>query len=140
MSLSGRNGVRNFLFDSVFGPQSTQEQVFEESKRLVQSAIDGFNVCMFAYGQTGSGKTFTIQGNPNSPGITPRAIDELFMLIENMPNYNVLLKCYMVELYKDELKDLLLPKNQPKVLLDIKESASGMVVIQGVQEIEIHSI
>jgi len=39
---------------------STQEQVFEDTKRLVQSALDGFNVCIFAYGQTGSGKTFTI--------------------------------------------------------------------------------
>ena len=37
-------------------------QVFEDTKHLVQSAVDGFNVCIFAYGQTGSGKTFTIYG------------------------------------------------------------------------------
>ncbi len=74
----GKNGAKTFTFDSVFDPASTQEQVFEESKRLVQSAIDGYNVCIFAYGQTGSGKTHTIQGSPNLPGITPRAIDELF--------------------------------------------------------------
>ena len=47
---------------------------------LMQSAIDGFNVCVFAYGQTGSGKTYTIQGTPEMPGIVPRALDELFML------------------------------------------------------------
>lgn len=34
--------------------------MFEDTRHLVQSAIDGYNVCIFAYGQTGSGKTHTI--------------------------------------------------------------------------------
>ena len=49
-----------YNFDSVFGTESTQEEVFNETKRLIQSSIDGYNVCIFAYGQTGSGKTFTV--------------------------------------------------------------------------------
>ncbi|CAN0061520.1 unnamed protein product, partial [Phaeothamnion confervicola] len=48
-------------------------KVFEDAKRLVQSAFDGFNVCIFAYGQTGSGKTFTMSGTSDLPGLTPRA-------------------------------------------------------------------
>ena len=47
-------------FDSCFGEASSQEEIFEDTKMLMQSAIDGFNVCVFAYGQTGSGKTYTI--------------------------------------------------------------------------------
>ena len=43
-------------------------QVFEDTKHLVQSAVDGYNVCIFAYGQTGSGKTFTIYGTNDNPG------------------------------------------------------------------------
>jgi hypothetical protein len=56
-------------------------QVFEDTKHLVQSAVDGYNVCIFAYGQTGSGKTYTIYGDESGPGITPRGINELFQVI-----------------------------------------------------------
>ncbi len=47
---------------------------------LIQSSLDGYNVCIFAYGQTGSGKTYTMQGTPEQPGIVPRAIEELYRL------------------------------------------------------------
>jgi hypothetical protein len=52
----------------------------------VQSAVDGYNVCIFAYGQTGSGKTFTIYGSEDNPGLTPRAISELFRIIRRDSN------------------------------------------------------
>ena len=44
-------------FNRVFNQESTQEDVFQEVSGLVQSALDGYNVCLFSYGQTGSGKT-----------------------------------------------------------------------------------
>ena len=42
-----------FEMDTVFTPESTQLQVFNEAKDLILSVIDGFNVCIFAYGQVG---------------------------------------------------------------------------------------
>ncbi len=59
-----------FTFDRVFGPQSTQGEVFGEVAELVQSALDGFHVCIFSYGQTGAGKTHTMQvGAVGSGGV-----------------------------------------------------------------------
>eukprot|EP00873_Tetraselmis_striata_P004861 jgi/Tetstr1/425125/TSEL_015587.t1 len=133
---------REYSFDSVFEPTASQEDVFEDTKYLVQSAIDGYNVCIFAYGQTGSGKTFTIYGNEADPGLTPRAINQLFANIEadsNKCTYSV--KCCMLELYQDTLQDLLLPGKRgpgaPK--LDIKKDAKGLVTVQGATTIEVTS-
>lgn len=49
--------TNSFAFDRVFSPNSLNADVFGEISQLVQSALDGYNVCIFCYGQTGSGKT-----------------------------------------------------------------------------------
>ncbi|GJN26116.1 hypothetical protein PR202_gb14019 [Eleusine coracana subsp. coracana] len=77
---------KQHIYDRVFDGNTTQEEVFEDTKYLVQSAVDGYNVCIFAYGQTGSGKTFTIYGSENNPGLTPRATAELFRVIKRDGN------------------------------------------------------
>jgi hypothetical protein len=133
--LETKSGPKNYSFDSCFHAKTGQDQVFEDVKRLIQSAIDGYNVCIFAYGQTGSGKTYTMYGNKENPGITPRAVDEIFCLASQMEeHYEVEISLYMIELYLDTLVDLLAPKDFRKAPthLEIKEDPNGMIYLQGV--------
>ncbi|ONM12500.1 Kinesin-like calmodulin binding protein [Zea mays] len=132
---------KQHIYDRVFDANTSQEEVFEDTKYLVQSAVDGYNVCIFAYGQTGSGKTFTIYGSENNPGLTPRATSELFRVIKRDGNkYSFSLKAYMVELYQDNLVDLLLPRNAKQLKLEIKKDSKGVVTVENVTVVSISSI
>jgi kinesin family protein C1 len=103
-----------FQFDGVFNQKSTQEQVFTEVSDFVQSALDGYCVCIFSYGQTGSGKTHTMTGDPHQReerGIIPRATEHVISNIVEMRKvgWEVSVTCSMVEVYNESLVDLLVP-------------------------------
>lgn len=68
-----------FSFDRVYPPGTAQTDVFDGVSELVQSALDGYHVCLFSYGQTGAGKTYTMQGTdaPGGRGIIPRAVEKV---------------------------------------------------------------
>jgi len=100
----------SFKFDTVFEPATTQEQVFERVGPLVESVVDGYKVCVFAYGQTGSGKTHTMEGSPGSPGLIPRAIQQIFDSAEALQqqySWSFTVTCTYVEIYNDIIRDLL---------------------------------
>jgi kinesin family protein C2/C3 len=100
--------VKEWEFDRVLGSASTQEDVFDCIKPLLQSALDGYNVCIFAYGQTGSGKTYTMEGPSGQPGVNYRTAKELFRLIETRkPAWNYQISGSMLEIYNVKVKDLL---------------------------------
>ncbi|XP_066537494.1 kinesin-like protein KIFC1 [Hoplias malabaricus] len=101
----------NFSFDRVFGPQSAQSEVFDEISLLVQSALDGYNVCCFAYGQTGSGKTFTMEGADmdDMRGVIPRAVQQVFKSAKGLAEagWQYTFTASFVEIYNETLRDLL---------------------------------
>ncbi|GMF57532.1 unnamed protein product [Phytophthora fragariaefolia] len=113
---------KEFAFDQVFGPQSSQADVFAQIEPLVVSFTDGYNACIMAYGQTGSGKTHTMVGNNEGPlehrangltvhanaGVIPRALQQVFAMVnKRQMTYMDTLRMSMVEIYNDQILDLL---------------------------------
>jgi kinesin family protein C1 len=96
----------SYSFDRVFGPVAQNGEVFEEISQLVQSALDGYNVCIFCYGQTGSGKTHTMS---SVDGMIPRATaqiwDEAQRLQEKGWRYSM--EGSFIEVYNETYNDLL---------------------------------
>ncbi|EJS41282.1 kar3p [Saccharomyces arboricola H-6] len=99
--------VHEFKFDKIFDQQNTNEDVFKEVGQLVQSSLDGYNVCIFAYGQTGSGKTFTML-NPGD-GIIPSTISHIFSWINKLKSkgWDYEVSCEFIEIYNENIVDLL---------------------------------
>lgn len=157
----GRDGRRSFTFDHAFGPTSNQAAVFEEVEPVVESVLEGFNVCIFAYGQTGSGKTFTMGGVPGHSelaGINPRALRHLFELVAERTrlasmrssttedeawSYEVSLS--YLEIYNENLRDLLVPKDagkdssKKKAGLDVRSLPNEPVSVPGLTSVRVQS-
>ncbi|KAK3350751.1 putative kinesin-related protein [Neurospora tetraspora] len=111
--------VLPFEFDRVFAPAVHNEEIFDEISQLVQSALDGYNVCIFCYGQTGSGKTYTM----SSPdGMIPRATHMIYDTITKLreKSWTYTMEGSFVEVYNEELHDLLDGSNNSKKKLEIR--------------------
>ena len=105
--------TRLFNFDRVFDARASQEEVFSEVSELVQSALDGYKVCLFSYGQTGAGKTYTMlgQGEGERRGIVPRAVAKVLEQAEALRSkgYEYTMEASYVEIYNEQIRDLLCP-------------------------------
>ncbi|XP_069140812.1 kinesin-like protein KIFC3 isoform X4 [Argopecten irradians] len=134
VAIHPQQGKKMFTFDRVFGIDTTQEQVFADTKPIITSCVDGYNVCLMAYGQTGSGKTFTMMGPENNPGINNRAIKELFQVCQDRKEtqtYTMLVG--LIEIYNETVVDLL--SDDAKVI-DLK-TVGNKVNLPGLIEIQI---
>ncbi|RDD41685.1 Kinesin-like protein KIF11 [Trichoplax sp. H2] len=150
--IADKQTSKTFTFDKVFGPESSQIDVY---KGVVAPTLDavlmGYNCTVFAYGQTGTGKTYTMEGerDPNkhlsweedpSSGIIPRTLHQLFEKLTSQ-NFEFSVRVSFVELYNEELFDLLSPSEIDHKKLRIFEDSArkGSVIIQGVEEIIVHT-
>eukprot|EP00767_Chilomastix_cuspidata_P002831 gnl/Chilomastix_cuspidata/296.p1 GENE.gnl/Chilomastix_cuspidata/296~~gnl/Chilomastix_cuspidata/296.p1 ORF type:complete len:1068 (+),score=414.28 gnl/Chilomastix_cuspidata/296:44-3247(+) len=135
-----KSELREWEYDRIFYPTSTQEDVYEYAARpILDSCFEGYNGTIFAYGQTGSGKTFSMVGpeeyvtNNALWGITPRLIHDLFARIADSPShFQFSVKISYVELYRERLHDLL---NMQNANLEIRQALNGDIFIKNVTEV-----
>ncbi|KAI8477274.1 MAG: P-loop containing nucleoside triphosphate hydrolase protein [Monoraphidium minutum] len=121
-----------YALDHVFGPGTTTSDIYAATtQHLITKLVSGFNSTVFAYGQTSSGKTYTMRGGAREPGIIPLAVREVFALIEHTTDREFLLRVSYMELYNEEVNDLLAPEN---MRLPIHESKEAGVYVAGLRE------
>ncbi|XP_029018412.1 kinesin-like protein KIF27 isoform X2 [Betta splendens] len=133
---------RVFSFDHAFGPTASQDEVYASCVRpLVEALVDGYNATVFCYGQTGSGKTFTLGGVTldEDGGIIERVSQDVFSLLgEKRENNEARVRVSYMELYKEELRDLLELQTVHKEL-HIREDERGNTVVVGAREVAVAS-
>ncbi|KAI9825819.1 MAG: kinesin motor protein cin8 [Thelocarpon impressellum] len=136
---------KTYHFDKVFSPAADQNMIYDDVvKPMLDEVLAGFNCTIFAYGQTGTGKTYTMSGDmsdtlglvSDSAGIIPRVLDSLFTKLE-ADGAESSVKCSFIELYNEELRDLLSVEESAK--LKIYEDTStkkghGATMVQGMEE------
>ncbi|XP_031264002.1 kinesin-like protein KIN-14F [Pistacia vera] len=125
----GKDARKMFLFNKVFAPNVSQEQIYVDTQPLVRSVLDGYNVCIFAYGQTGSGKTYTMSGpdltTEETWGVNYRALRDLFQISKTRGDaikYEVGVQ--MIEIYNEQVRDLLVSDGSNR-RLDIRNTAQS---------------
>uniref|UniRef100_A0A8C8MF05 Kinesin-like protein n=1 Tax=Oncorhynchus tshawytscha TaxID=74940 RepID=A0A8C8MF05_ONCTS len=124
---------KTFTFDTVFGPDSKQLDVYNLTARpIIDSVLEGYNGTIFAYGQTGTGKTFTMEGVRAAPelrGIIPNSFAHVFGHIAKAEgDTRFLVRVSYLEIYNEEVRDLL-GKDQMQ-RLEVKERPDVGVYIK----------
>ncbi|XP_052894943.1 kinesin-like protein Klp61F [Anopheles moucheti] len=141
---------KKFTFDRTFSPNCKQHEVYQAVVApYIEEVLSGYNCTVFAYGQTGTGKTFTMVGeeepelsaaweDDTQTGIIPRAVSHLFDELR-MTELEFSMRISYLELYNEELCDLLSTDDSVKIRIFDDVQKKGSVIVQGLEEIPVHS-
>ncbi|XP_038606447.1 kinesin-like protein KIF3B [Tachyglossus aculeatus] len=123
---------KTFTFDAVYDWTAKQLDLYDEAFRpLVDSVLGGFNGTILAYGQTGTGKTYTmegVRGDPERRGVIPNSFEHIFTHISRSQNQQYLVRASYLEIYREEIRDLL-GKDQAR-RLELKERPDTGVFVR----------
>ena len=127
---------QKFNFDKVYSIENDSQLIYKEMcKDVVSSALEGYNGSIFMYGQTTSGKTYTMLGSPNNPGILPCVLRDIFLKIkkikQNNDNIEFKVYCSYIEIYNENIHDLLTDSNFLKLIDDKKYG----VIVAGAKKV-----
>ena len=143
----GAKDSKDYTFDYAYGADSTQDQVYKDiGEPVVTQAMDGFNCTVFAYGQTGSGKSYSMMGYGEDHGIIPKLNDDLWgritttlrkretesikankehgaesQKVKELGKVDFLITVSFLEIYNEEIKDLLNPSSKQMKIRENKE-------------------
>jgi len=134
-SLPKKVGRTHFIFDRVFDEYASTKEIYEKSSRdIVKNCVGGISGSIIAYGQTGAGKTYTMQGDGSfkegalkNEGVIHMAIQDLFSELAEYPNSAFLLRLSVIEVYNEEIRDLLNPSK--KAVTTRYDSKLGLFVL-----------
>jgi kinesin family member 11 len=142
----GPNALSNktYHFDKVFSPAADQAIIFDDVVTpILEEMLAGYNCTIFAYGQTGTGKTYTMSGDmadtlgllSDAAGIIPRVLYWLFQRLET-DQIECSVKCSFIELYNEELRDLLSIDDNVKLKIydDASKKGHSATMVQGMEE------
>ncbi|XP_058514255.1 chromosome-associated kinesin KIF4A isoform X2 [Ochotona princeps] len=133
---------KSFTYDFVFDPSTEQEEVFNTAVApLIRGIFKGYNATVLAYGQTGSGKTYSMGGaytadqeNEPTVGVIPRVIQLLFKEMDKKSDFEFTLKVSYLEIYNEEILDLLCPSREKAGQINIREDPKEGIKIVGLTE------
>ena len=132
---SQQEPAKEFSFDYAFSPEISQEEIYTKTGAgIVDNVLQGYNGTIFAYGQTGTGKSFTMVGasltDKENRGLIPRAFEQIFEAIKtnSSPNTRFLVHASYLEIYNEEIRDLL--SKTPKEKLDLRDRPDSGVYVK----------
>ncbi|KAH0900923.1 hypothetical protein HID58_040426, partial [Brassica napus] len=132
-------GSHTFMYDFVFGNAGLpSSQIYHRCVApLVEDLFKGYNATVLAYGQTASGKTYTMGMGTNcgtSDGIIPKVMEYVFTRVEAVKSQ---IRVSFLEIYNEEIYDLLASNPPSRAPIIIRETASGEITLQGVTEVDV---
>mmetsp|Transcript_58903 Transcript_58903/g.137644 ORF Transcript_58903/g.137644 Transcript_58903/m.137644 type:complete len:868 (-) Transcript_58903:60-2663(-) len=139
-----KGGPKEFAFDYAMDSSDPSSDTFCGQERcyeimgqpMLETALKGYNTCLFCYGQTGTGKTTTIMGEPEpvaKQGLLMRLLFELFAEVARLEGEGtkVLTQVQMLEVYNEELRDLIVAKkdkDESKVKISVTPRQGAQLV------------
>ncbi|KAI1751835.1 P-loop containing nucleoside triphosphate hydrolase protein [Xylaria castorea] len=140
---------KTYNFDRVFSPAADQNVIYDDVvKPILEEMLSGYNCTIFAYGQTGTGKTYTMSGDmedtfgllSDEAGIIPRVLYSLFKKLDKEGTESFV-KCSFIELYNEELRDLMSVEENAKLKIfdDASRKGHATTVVQGMEESHIRN-
>jgi hypothetical protein len=140
---------KRFTFDAVYGPESTQDEIYDKSVQpLVTAFLSGLNASILAYGQTGAGKTYTMGSafnelcDKDALGIIPRVVDTVLTAVEQQRGtMSSTLEVSFLEVYNEKFRDLLRTVEEPEAdVLMFQRDEFGNVDLDGLTRMPLGSL